>query len=317
MAVKKSGGSRKICFISVAFLLILFDTIGGSEHYSPVNVRVVYSERSFDITWDSIPGALGYNIYTGDKPYFPAEQKRKINRKLITSGTHFTYLWDSENGQIIKRIKGYRHYLALTAVYEQDGLETESAFSREIDNNYFEGFGNCDSSGRITHVFIDSQRTAFLPVKEKANSRKQFIRFMKGPGRALHREIQKLIDPKETGGCVPISTIALKLMDLSGLDAYRIEGLFIEEFHSFIMLRIEGSEYIVDFTADQFIPGVSPVVIPRDFCFLNARGKPDTAGQPIYLVNKIFNAHQIGLSDNKKADIYKEILNRISSMVKP
>ncbi len=291
------------------FCLTIFSLLFG-EIRPPANIHVIYSERSLDITWDSVKGAVGYNIYSSSYPKTPKQKKRKINKTIITSGTHFTFLWHFENGVKVRKIKGYRHYLAVTSVFKTDGKAKESSLSEEINNFYFDGFCNMNTRQRIQKIFLDSQKVDLLPVERKVNSKKSFLEFMDGTGVKFHALIKKNIDPLETGGCAPVSTVLVKLLKDSGLYAYRVEGNFINEFHTFAVINIEGVEYILDFTADQFVPDVTPVIVPRDFCYLNEKGKIAKQGLPIYTIAKIFNPDQISLSDNKTADVYRNIYNQ-------
>jgi len=277
----------------------------------PSNIKITYTETALDITWDTVPGATGYNIYTAASPNIPKKDKLKINQKLITSGPHFAYIWHFENGEKVRKIKGYRHYISVTSVFSQKGKNYESAVSEEVNNCYFDGFARIDSRKEILNILQTSQRETFLPVKKLRNRKEDFIAFMEGPGGKLNGLIKNYIDPKETGGCEPVSTILVKILKKFGLHAYRIEGNFIKEFHTFVIINIDNVEYVLDFTADQFIPDVNPVIIPRDFCHLNEKGKLSESGIPVYSIAKIYNADQTELTENKTADIYRKIYNEV------
>ena len=270
-----------------------------------------YTETTLDITWDTVPGATGYNIYTGNSAHLPKKKKIKVNQKLITSGPHFAYIWHFEKGEKVRKIKGYKHYISVTSVFSIKGKNYESALSEERNNCYFDGFKRIGSRKKIQNILQKSQSTPFLPVKKLRNRKEDFITFMEGPGKKLNNLIKKYIDPKETGGCEPVSTILVKILKKFGLHAYRIEGHFIKEFHTFVVINIDNVEYILDFTADQFIPDVTPVIIPRDFCHLNEKGKLSRTGIPVYSIVKIYNADQTELTKDKSADIYKKIYNEV------
>lgn len=277
----------------------------------PSNIKIAYTETTLDITWDTVPGATGYNIYTGRLAHIPKKDKIKVNQKLITSGSHFAYIWHFENGEKVRKIKGHKHYISVTSVFSIKGKNHESALSEEINNCYFDGFKRIDSRKAILNILQKSQRTSFLPVKKIKNRKEDFIKFMEGPGKKLNGLIEKHIDPKETGGCEPVSTILVKILKNSGLHAYRIEGNFIKEFHTFVIININNVEYILDFTANQFIPDVTPVMIPRDFCHLNENGKLSETGNPVYSIAKIYNADQTELTKDKSADIYRKIYTEV------
>lgn len=297
-----------------AFFFILaivsFSFSGGLP--APSNPRAEYTETGLDITWDSVPGARGYNLYDRDSNSKKAKQ-RKINSALITSGPHFSYLWDVQNGERVRRIKGYEHHISITAVFNETGNEKEGPFSDEVDNCYFEGFRNVLSGAEIKKRLVKQQASPLLPVDQKANSREDFIRFMEGPGARLAGEMKKAINPREVGACAPISTIVVKLLDEWGLPAFRVEGVFIKEFHTFNIINIEGVEYVLDFTADQFAPGVSPVFFPRDYSNLNTRGRLSVMGTPVYQIGKVFTAAQTALSENKEGEGYRRIYDKVVS----
>jgi hypothetical protein len=283
---------------------------------SPSAVQVVFSETSLDINWDSVPGAIGYNLYDRDPKAGKKEKRRKINPALITSGTHFLYIWDFEDGKRVRKIKGYEHHLSVAAVFDVKGREKEGPFSRERDNCYFEGFRNVTSARDIERILVPQQAAPKLPVDQKPVSRTDFIRFMEGPGKLLYDEMNKVINPLEVGACAPVSTILVKLLDQWGISAYRVEGTFIKEFHTFVVLNIEGVEYVLDFTADQFLPGVAPVFFPRDLANLNASGRLGMLGVPVYQSGKVFSAGQTDLAQNKAGEIYRTLLEKASGLKK-
>lgn len=291
-------------------LLSLFHSI-YSEIRPPSNIKIAFSESSLDITWDSVPGAMGYNIYTGSAANVPKAKRIKVNSRLITSGTHFTYLWHFEKGVKARKIKGYTHFIAITSVFSIKGKTRESGLSQEIDNCYFDGFKQAASAAALENIMQDSQKTPPLPVQQRHNTREKFIAFMTGPGAQFHTLIKRHIDPQEVGGCTPISTILVKILKDSGLEAFRIDGAFIKEFHSFVLIGIDGVEYILDFAADQFIPDVSPVMVPRDFCYLNENGKLSTSGIPVYAIAKIYTPDGVNLSDDKSASVYRKIYEEL------
>ena len=303
------GKCRKVITVFLGIFIVAPLLYG--KVLPPTNINIDYTETTLDITWDTVPGATGYNIYTGRSADIPKKDKIKVNQKLITSGPHFAYIWHFENGKKVRKIKGYTHYISVASVLSIKGKNYESALSEEINNCYFDGFKHVDSRNAILNIFQKSQKETFLPVKKIGNRKEDFIQFMEGPGKKLNALIKKHVDPKETGGCEPVSTILVKILKKFRLHAYRIEGHFIKEFHTFVIINIDNVEYILDFTADQFIPDVTPVIIPRDFCHLNEKGKLSKTGIPVYSIAKIYNADQTELTKDKSADIYKKIYNEV------
>lgn len=135
---------------------------------------------------------------------------------------------------------------------------------------------------------------------------------MSGPGRRLFDTMQVLIDPREVGGCTPVSTVLVKLLKKYGIQACRADGTFIEEFHSFVIINIEGVEYVLDFTADQFVPGVAPVLVPRNHCFINPlNGRFGAEGRAVYTVARLFLADNIRIADSEDAAVYRRLLNSV------
>jgi hypothetical protein len=236
----------------------------------------------------------------------------KINRKLITSGPRFVFIWSFEQGKRERSVKGYYHYISITSVFDIEGDTTESDLSIKVSNNYFEGFGNMTSKKRIKSVFLEEQKSIYLPVDYMVNKKNSFIQFMTGPGRYLAKVLKDSLNFHEIGACDPVSTIALKLMSLWDLHAWRAEGIFIEEFHIFIVINIEDVEYVVDFAADQYISDVAPVIIPRDLCFLSKEGNLNDTGKPVYQIGKIFPSDAVELNPiGKKTKIYHNIYNKV------
>jgi hypothetical protein len=273
---------------------------------APVNLRADYSEKCLDLVWDSVPGATGYNVYT--RPCTTAAcVPRRVNKRLITSGTHFAYLWDLDSSERTPAIKGVEHHLAVTAVCSTATGVRESEPSLPIDNCYFEGFRNATRSGVIERILATTQRADTLPIALPATDKRRFIAFMEMQGRLLSGIIQARLDAREVGGCEPIATILAQALLADSIPSVKAEGLFIKEFHAFVIVNIDRVEYVLDFAADQFVPDVAPVMVPRDRCFLNARGRLDTAGTPVYPIATLLPADQCRLSDGKQAAMYREI----------
>jgi hypothetical protein len=294
------------------FLLLCQVPLWAALFPAPANPRIVYGEQSLDITWDSLPGVTGYNLYTAAAPNLLISKKRRINQTLITSGTHFLYMWDYENGKHERKIKGRLHYISITAVYDRKGRVVESKPSAEADDFYFKGYCNINTPAKIKSLLKASQAGPLLPVEARVNKAADFIRFMDTRGKKLMAEVKAKIDPLQVGGCAPVSTVLVKMLLDDSLYAYRVEGNFINEYHTFVIINLDGVEYVVDFTADQFSPGVAPVFFARDLSHLDATGKLATEGRDIYLIGKVYAPEQSDLADNKTAQVYREIYDRAS-----
>lgn len=283
---------------------------------APENLRVVYAEQSLEITWDSLPDVEGYHVY--DSLVFPGLKTKpvRINSTLITSSPRFSYIWTLEKGVRIRKIKGYEHHIFVTGLFNVKGKTKEGRRSKMADNRYFKNFKLMTTRTHLESVFIPSQTCAFLPIEKKSNGRDDFIRFMEGPGTVLANRIKKTIDPLTVGACAPVSTVLLNLLGDFNLIAYRIEGVFLKEYHTFVVIPVDSVEYILDFTADQFVPGVSPVFFPRDVAFLDTSGRLSKEGAPVYRVEKIYSQEQSRLVDGKIAEDYRALYESVLSTIK-
>jgi hypothetical protein len=308
---------HKSLMTSLLFCLILFGSRTAAQSNKtielqvPQHVWVEYSEKNLVVNWDSVAGAIGYNVYRSSKKSDEKEDMELLNRKMITSAPRFVFIWRFDQGQRERSIKGHQHFIAVTAVYNIDGDTCESALSARVSNKYFDGFSNVISKRRIENILQEEQKSEPLPVSVIPNSKGDFIAFMTGPGRYLTKVLRDSLDFLEVGACEPVSTIALKLLSKWGLHAFKAEGLFIEEFHTFLVINLEDVEYILDFTADQFVPNVAPVMVPRDLCFINREGKLDTTGTAIYQIGKLFSTESSQLNETKATRIYQSIYRNV------
>jgi hypothetical protein len=277
----------------------------------PQNVWIEYAEKNLVINWDPVDRAIGYNVYRSAEKQTQKKMMEKLNQRLITSNTRFVFIWRFDQGERERTVKGYQHYISVTAVFNDQRNMVESALSPAVSNQYFDGFANMTSENRIKKILRDEQKSAFLPLIYGSNDQYNFIKFMTGPGRFLIKVLRDSLDFQEVGACDPVSTIALKLLSDWGLYALRAEGYFIEEFHTFIVIKVDKVEYILDFTADQFIPDIAPVMVPRDLCYLSKQGKLDNAGQPIYLIDKVYPAESFELNSTKKSRVYHNVYLKV------
>jgi hypothetical protein len=304
-------------WVSFLFFFPLFSTCFASGQKEknldlqiPRNVWIEYTEQNLIINWDSVGGSIGYNVYRSFTKNTDKEDMEKLNQKLITSGPRFVFIWRFDQGKRERSVKGYHHFISVTSLFNVDGDTLESALSELVSNNYFSGFDDMTSKKRIKKVFINEQKSGYLPVQSLSNKKNAFIKFMTGPGIFLMKVLRDSLNFQEIGACVPVSTIALKLLYHWGLHAMKAEGVFIEEFHTFIVINIENVEYILDFTADQFVPGVSPVIVARDLCFINSKGTLDKSGIPIYQIEKVFPGPS-ELNNTEKSRIYHHIYDTV------
>jgi len=299
---------RPLALAVVAVVAAVAKRLPAETLPPPSNPRVVCSEKTLELTWDSVPGADGYNVYTSPASGVPRERRRKVNQALVTSGNRFIYIWDIRNGERVRGVKGQRHHLAVTSVDTSAEHDRESALSAEVDNDYLSGFDNASSAKALATILRRSQTSEKLPVEEHVNDRKRFIAFMEGPGALYQKLIRDTLDAREVGACAPLSTVAVRLMLAWGIRAWKAEGTFIKEYHSFVVVNVDGVEYVVDFAADQFVPDVSPVVVPRDYCHLNDQARLAANGQPIYTIAKLYSPEKSELRDTEAARVYRELV---------
>jgi len=292
------------CAISVCF-----GVVAAIE--APKNISIEFSEKNYLITWDSVPGAIGYNVYSAVSENTTARENRKLNAKLVRSGTRFVFIWLTDNGQRERKVKGYPHCITVTAVGPAKNDTVESDLSAPICNDYFDGFSEAVTKKKIQSILIDTQRVDTLPLFLENTPSEKFISFMTGPGDLLMKTVRDSINFLETGACVPVSTVAVQILQKHDIASFKVEGTFISEFHTFIVLKIDRVEYVLDFTADQFVPGVSPVLVPRDFCFLDGEGNLGRQGEAMYQIGKVMSPDQSTLLNTDATRLYHNIENLV------
>ena len=294
-------------------LLLLWPSPVAAALPAPEGLRITCVEKAIDLSWDAVPGAVGYNVYTAPRAGLTTFEKTRANVRLITSGSRFTLIWLVSEGRRERCVKGYRHFLSVTAVDSIGNRPVDGMASLEVDNNYFRGYDTVRSPDDVKRIVsTPPQRQAPIPLALAPCSRRELAAFLSGPGRQLMDSVHALIDPRQLGGCTPLSTVLVKLLQHNGIAACRADGTFIEEFHSFAIVNVDGVECVIDIAADQFVPGVAPVLVPRDRCFLDpATGGLDEAGRPVYLIGKLFRADDIGFSETEEAGVYRRLLDAL------
>ncbi|MAG52375.1 MAG: hypothetical protein CMH62_00260 [Nanoarchaeota archaeon] len=158
---------------------------------------------------------------------------------------------------------------------EEDNFEIEgcSVFPLRYTKVDFEKFDE---------EFLDyEQDLQVLPETARVNSKEDIINFLREFSPSIIREYRNTETNSYClypGGCIAISTLIVKLMEDEGIDAYVLDGEFLHppsdfpRYHNYIGIDIEGVEYIIDYTANQFtLPvesvqdedGVWSIVIPE------------------------------------------------------
>jgi hypothetical protein len=306
---------NKVILIAAIGFLSCIISADQKSYPPPQNLRAVFAEKSIELFWDSIPQVIGYNAYTSTAEDSVLKHFRKINPNMISSGARYTYIWDLIDKKHVPGIKGIEHHLAVTAVYAADGDTAESALSRRIDTRYFTGYDKMIKPDRIKKILVDSQRIPRKPFAMINNNLDSFLVFMHGPGKLLDSLLRANIDPQEVGGCSPIATITMLLMHKRGIEAYKGEGTFIKEYHAFNIIMIDSVEYVVDFSANQFVPDVSPVMVPRNKCFLDSLGRLADTGAPVYQAARLYTTEQSSLADDKSSELYRAVYDKVLAYI--
>jgi hypothetical protein len=184
-----------------------------------------------------------------------------------------------------------------------------------VHNDYFAGHAMVLDSFTCAGILQKKQLNPRLFEKEEVVRAVTFCSKYAMLARDIDVLYKSKVDPKDEGACVPFSTMVSKYFSASGIPCYRVQGLFMEKFHSFNLVVIDNVEYILDFTADQYVPKSAPVFIPRDNCFIDSTGHPTNAPlgtfTKMYLVEKVFSGDQIEFTDIPKAREYQRLLDSL------
>lgn len=300
--------------VIIRALLLSAGIVGAGE--SPFHIAAEFSETIITLRWAEIPGAKAYNIYArySDTGFV------RVNPVPVTTRPQYSFIWVGSEGEKKRVVKGNAVSLYVAAL-EGTHCNDHSSSCREtkksgvVETAYFHGYARIVSAEDCGRVLHEDQEVAPLLSDVRQVSRRAFLREYPPYAAALDSIYRHTIDPKDEGACVPISTIASKLLTARGIPCYRCQGVFINQFHNFNLVVIDGVEYVLDFTANQFLPNSSPVLIPRDRCFIDSLGFP--TGKPvgtvtrIYTVEKVFDADQISFTDKPEAQKYKGILDTL------
>jgi hypothetical protein len=287
---------------------------GGDTAQCRFSVAALFGEDMVTLSWGAVAGASAYNVYADCGSGF-----KKVNFAPVSSRNRFSFLWIDSAGKKERVVKGNRVECRvvplLAKVKGRDTVLTEGPAGCSVRNDYFVGFCGVLADSACAKVLQPRQAGKRIFPAAVSTDRAGFCLRYGGPARAVFELYKSRIDPKDEGACVPFSTIVAKYFTKRGITCYRAQGMFMAAFHSFNLVVVDSVEYILDFTADQFVPASSPVLMPRDFCFADSCGRPTARPHgtftPFYRIDKVFSPDQIDFSDNPRARQYRRILDSL------
>ncbi|HUI93903.1 MAG TPA: hypothetical protein VLX68_16790 [Chitinivibrionales bacterium] len=300
------------------FLLLVFSAcvycFAGDSLVCNFPVSATFTEDAVTISWPEYPGAASFNVYADYGIGF-----KKANFTRVATRKRFTLLWVEDNREKKRIVKGNRVECRVVPliphVNKNDTTYVEGPPSCPVKNGYFTGFSKVLSDTACARILTSGQRTAKIFPSAVSVSRAAFCSKYAGLARDIYASYTAKIDPHDEGACVPFSSLVAKYFTQKGIPCYRGQGVFVSAFHSFDIIVIDSVEYVLDFTADQFVPGSSPVFMPRDWCFADSTGMPTAhpAGTftKFYQIEKVFSANQIAFTETPKAKEYQQLLDSL------
>lgn len=298
--------------ISLLFLLAASFLNAGELAF---HVSAVFSEKMITLKWADIPDISVYDVYA----MYDYSGFFRANPVPIATRNQFSFLWvDDGSGEKKRIVKGNAVSLYISALRgegcaDQTSPCEEAGRSVTIQTRYFDGFNNIVSGEKCLSVMRESQETQPVMEKLRGISTRRFHKEYHKLAFSIDSVYRENINPKDEGACVPMSTMVAKYFSSNGVPCFRCEGQFISEYHNFNLIIVDDVEYILDFTADQFIPGSTPVLIPRDYCHIDSLGYPTNMPQgtftSMYAIARIFDPERISFSNTEKALEYKRILD--------
>lgn len=279
-------------------------------------LAAIFSETMITLFWAQQDSADAYNVYAdyGTGSFL-------ANPVPIESRTQFSFFWAPIHGEKRRVVKGNMIRLYVVAQRTKYNVDLPPSvqvvsLSDTVRTRYYDGFAKVETPQHCeTIVGNAKQKSPRIKKMGDGISRKAFLREYPSLAHDILNVYRGTIDPRDEGACVPFATLVAKYFTARGIPCYRIQGIFISQFHNFNLVVIDDAEYILDFTADQFLPGSSPVLIPRDFCNIDSTGAPTNISQgrftPMYLIDKVFSAEQVKFSDTPDARRYNQVLDSL------
>ena len=278
-------------------------------------LSALFSETMITVRWPKQESIGAFNVYADY-----GTGSLIVNPVPVSSRNQFSFIWVMENGEKKRIVKGNTVSLYVAGLEGDSCADrgqgcSETVISDTIATRYFESFARVEEKDRCLAILRHAQTVA--PVIQNAHSvnKRLFLTMYPGLASDIILLYRQNIDPRDNGACVPFSTIVAKYFSRSGIACYRAQGVFITQFHSFNLVVIDGVEYILDFTADQFLPSSVPVFIPRDCCFIDSTGRascsPEVTVTPMYVIEKIFDADHLQFTDSPEAEQYKKMFESL------
>ncbi len=306
--------------VLVVFVIALLcgDATGGDCARSSsgcFSLAAGFTETMITLDWEPPAEAAAFDIYADYGNGFV-----RVNPIPVTSRPRYSFFWVEQGGRKKRVVKGRRVRLYVQALTGRgcDSLRkacTALCRSDEVRTRYFAGFSRALDRRVVGAILRTSQRTQRLAPEARSIGTAQFTEAFPALARAIDSAYRKKIDPLDEGACVPFSTLAAKYLSARGVPCYRVQGVFISQFHSFNMLVVDSVEYILDFTADQFLPRSAPVLMPADWRQIDSTGAPTRATAGIsarmYQIEKIWASDRLRFTDTPDARLYRSLLDSL------
>ncbi len=306
-------------FVPQSIFFLLCSSIFWRADPAPGSFAIAarFTEDMITLSWGEVQGARAFNVYADYGRGFV-----RANFTPVTARNRFVLMWIDFAGKKVRIVKGNSVTCRVTPLFaavsaQGDTAWTEGRAGAQVSNDYFKGFSSILSDSACARILTARQTQARIFPAGKSTGKAEFCSRYIGPARDVYSIYKERIDPKDEGACVPFSTIVAKYFTKRGIKCYRAQGTFIGAFHSFNLVVIDDAEYVLDFTADQFVPGSSPVLLPRNCCFVDSCGRPTANPNgtftALYNIDKVYDPAQIDFADTPAARLYSRLLDSLES----
>jgi hypothetical protein len=284
---------------------------------SAFKLNAVFSETIITVDWPEQEGIKACNVYADFGDGYV-----KVNPVPVASRPKFSLLWTGQEDSVKRIIKGNRicmYVAALNGDCTNSASEcTELKNSDTICTDYFDWYSGIVTEIQCRSILLQRQTVPKILLDADNVKRQDFLKTFPALANRLAALYKDNINPAEEGACVPFSSIVAIYLSRNGIPCYRAEGLFISQFHSFNLVMVNGVEYVLDFTADQFLPKSVPMLIPRDCCSIGSKGKPvcrnNSGFTQMYRVERIISSDNIRFSDSPGAEKYVKMLESLEDI---